>query len=114
MTIEKMACVVCGAVGYMQDGEVCKVCKGKGYTTEPNAPRKRDEKMCEDEFEKELIKALEKTNTKCHENFNLAKGLRGSTNNPSCNFYMGAYAILGEVIDAIKTRKTTTLEQWGK
>lgn len=28
---EKAACVICGAVGYMQDGSPCPACKGDGY-----------------------------------------------------------------------------------
>jgi len=99
---------------------ICRTEKCARFAKERDIPPNRTPRtnevkgMYDEEFEKKLIKALEKTNKKCHENFDLAKGSRGSTNNPSCNFYMGAYAILEDVIDAIKTRKTTTLEQWGK
>ena len=27
----KIACVICGAIGYMQDGSLCKACNGVGY-----------------------------------------------------------------------------------
>lgn len=66
------------------------------------------------DIEKKLIETLEKSNKRCHENFDRAKGVRGSTNSSSCNFYMGAYAILENAIDAIKTRKTSKLKSWGK
>lgn len=35
--LEKMACVVCGAIGAMQDGTECQTCKGVGYI-ERSAP----------------------------------------------------------------------------
>jgi hypothetical protein len=39
----KMPCVVCGAIGYMQDGKLCPVCKGKGYITTITCPHCEEE-----------------------------------------------------------------------
>ena len=66
------------------------------------------------DFEKKLMKLLKSNEIMCQKRYNMATGPKGSTNNPSCNFYMGAQAVFRDIIEAIEKGDLERLSKWGK
>jgi hypothetical protein len=61
----------------------------------------------------ELIEALNRMSKTAHKKCDKATGKRGGTNAQS-NFYLGAYAVIDNIIFAIENDDMKTLEMWAK
>jgi hypothetical protein len=68
----------------------------------------------DDDFEQKLLRALKASEKKSQERYDAATGARGSTNNSSCNFYLGAKAVMRDVIATIESHDITKISEWKK
>jgi hypothetical protein len=66
------------------------------------------------EFEKILLEKLDLMYETRNRAIERATGSRGSTNNPTCNFYLGAGSVIDAIYKDIKEGKTTNMDRWIK